>query len=181
MRVPRDAVPIDLRRYVGIPGLIDLHTHMTYYRTPPTGPPGRAQSPLPAPSPSAGPADRAWQARENARLTLETGVTTVRDLNAAGESDLAMRGLISSGALVGPRMFVAGEGLSAPRRTTSLAAGRQTVDSRVKAGVDWIKVFGSAGSFDSVDTTQTVSLAEMQSIVEAAHALGRKVAIHSYG
>jgi len=181
MRVPRDAVPIDLRRYVGIPGLIDLHTHMTYYRTPPTGPPGRAQSPLPAQSPSAGPADRAWQARENARLTLETGVTTVRDLNAAGESDLAMRGLISSGALVGPRMFVAGEGLSAPRRTTSLAAGRQTVDSRVKAGVDWIKVFGSAGGFDSVDTTQTVSLAEMQSIVDAAHALGRKVAIHSYG
>jgi len=62
-----------------------------------------------------------------------------------------------------------------------LEAGRRTVEERVKAGVDWIKVFGSRGSYDSVDTTQTVSFEEMKSIVDAAHVLNRKVAIHSYG
>jgi len=82
--------------------------------------------------------------------------------------------------MIGPRMFVSGQGLSSAQ-TTSLEAGRRTVEERVKAGVDWIKVFGSRGSYDSVDTTQTVSFEEMKSIVDAAHALNRKVAIHSYG
>jgi imidazolonepropionase-like amidohydrolase len=44
-----------------------------------------------------------------------------------------------------------------------------------------VKVYGSRGSFDSVDTTQTITLDEMKAIVDAAHALGHKVAIHSYG
>src|SRR4029453_18137190 len=46
---------------------------------------------------------------------------------------------------------------------------------------DWVKVYGSAGSFQSVDTTQTIPFEGMKAIVEAAHAAGRKVAIHSYG
>ena len=54
-------------------------------------------------------------AAENARRTLETGVTTVRDLGASGDVDYAMRDLINMGKMVGPRMFVAGQGLSAPR------------------------------------------------------------------
>ena len=51
----------------------------------------------------------------------------------------------------------------------------------MKSGVDWIKVFGSRGGFDVVDGTQTVSYEDMKAIVEATHALGKKVAIHSYG
>jgi len=47
-------------------------------------------------------------AQENARKTLETGVTTVRDLGASEYSDLAMRDLIARGAMVGPRVFGAG-------------------------------------------------------------------------
>ena len=58
---------------------------------------------------------------------------------------------------------------------------KQLVAARVKAGVDWIKVFGSRGSFENVDGTQTVTFEEMKAIVDAAHALGKKVAIHSYG
>ena len=54
-------------------------------------------------------------------------------------------------------------------------------EDRIKAGSDWIKVYGSRGSFDSVDTTQTITFDEMKAIVDAAHAQGRKVAIHSYG
>ena len=46
---------------------------------------------------------------------------------------------------------------------------------------DWVKVYASRGSFDSVDTTQTITFEEMKAIVDAAHALKRKVAIHSYG
>src|ERR1019366_10292328 len=51
----------------------------------------------------------------------------------------------------------------------------------VKAGSDWVKVYGSRGSFQSVETTQTVTFDEMKAVVDAAHALGHKVAIHSYG
>ena len=58
---------------------------------------------------------------------------------------------------------------------------RRTAEERIKAGSDWIKVYASRGSFDSVDTTQTVTFDEMKAIVDAAHALGHKVAIHSYG
>jgi imidazolonepropionase-like amidohydrolase len=86
------------------------------------------------------------------------------------------------GAMVGPRMFVAGQGLSSRVGATPDPDGmRKTTEERVKSGSDWIKVYGSRGSFDSVDTTQTVTFEEMKAIVDAAHALNRKVAIHSYG
>ena len=55
------------------------------------------------------------------------------------------------------------------------------VDQRVKAGSDWIKVYASRGSFQSVDTTQTLTYEQMKAIVDAAHAAGKPVAIHSYG
>ena len=172
--VPRGARVVDLRPLVGIPGLIDLHTHMTYFWDGAAGTRPRGQKRRPA--------ETVFLAQANARRTLETGVTTVRDLGAGGETDLSMRDLIRAGAMAGPRMFVAGQGLSGnPGAAVDLDARRKTVDERIKAGVDWIKVFGSRGSYDSVDTTQTVSFEEMKAIVDAAHALGRKVAIHSYG
>ena len=58
---------------------------------------------------------------------------------------------------------------------------RKAADDRIKAGSDWVKVYGSRGSFDSVDTTQTITFEEMRAIVDTAHAQGHKVAIHSYG
>ena len=57
-------------------------------------------------------------AQENARKTLETGVTTVRDLGAADYADIAMRDLIAQGQMPGPRMFVAGYGLQITRGRT---------------------------------------------------------------
>jgi imidazolonepropionase-like amidohydrolase len=172
--VPAGAETVDLRRFTGLPGLIDLHTHMTYYwdRQPGTRPLGQRRRP----------AVTVFLAQENARRTLETGVTTVRDLGASNETDYSMRDLIGMGAMVGPRMFVAGQGLSARQGQSQDAdAWRKTVEDRVKAGSDWIKVYGSRGSFDSVDTTQTVSFDEMKAIVDTAHGLNHKVAIHSYG
>ena len=172
--IPNGAETIDLRRYTGIPGLIDAHTHITYYwnRQPGTRPLGQRRRP----------AVTVFLAQENARRTLETGVTTVRDLGAANETDFAMRDLIEMGAMLGPRMFVSGQGLSSRAGATpDPEAMRRTAEERIKAGSDWIKVYGSRGSFDSVDTTQTVTFDEMKAIVDAAHALNHRVAIHSYG
>lgn len=172
--VPKGAEVIDLRKYTGLPGLIDLHTHITYYwdRQPGTRP--RGQRRLPAVT--------VFLAQDNARRTLATGVTTVRDLNAGNDMDLAMRELIASGAMIGPRILASGPGLSARQGQPPDPAAMQTlVEERVKAGVDWIKVFGSRGGFENVDGTQTVTVEEMKAVVETAHALGKKVAIHSYG
>jgi imidazolonepropionase-like amidohydrolase len=172
--VPKGAQVIDLRKYTGIPGLIDLHTHITYYwdRQPGTRP--RGQRRLPAVT--------VYLAQENARRTLETGVTTVRDLNAGNDMDLAMRELTASGAMVGPRILASGPGLSAQQgQPPDPERMKRLVEDRVKAGVDWIKVFGSRGGFENVDGTQTVAFEEMKAVVDTAHALGKKVAIHSYG
>ena len=112
---PPGATLIDWSRYYGLPGLIDVHTHMTYYwdRQPGTLPRGQARMP----------AVLVFLAQENARKTLEAGVTTVRDLGSQDYDDIAMRDLINMGAMVGPRMFVCGYGLMslavfapAPRR-----------------------------------------------------------------
>ena len=174
-QAPAGVTVMDLRPYTAIPGLIDLHTHITYYwdRKPGTRPLGQ---------PRRRPAVTVFLAQDNARRTLETGVTTIRDLGASGEADMAMRDLVAMGAMIGPRMFVAGQGISAGRGwTPDAAAMAKNAEDRVKAGSDWVKVYGSRGSFDSVDTTQTLTFDEMKAIVDTAHGLGHKVAIHSYG
>ena len=174
-QVPAGVTVMDLRPYTAIPGLIDLHTHVTYYwdRKPGTRPLGQ---------PRRRPAVTVFLAQDNARRTLETGVTTIRDLGASGEADMAMRDLVAMGAMIGPRMFVAGQGISAGRDwRPDAAAMAKNAEDRIKAGSDWVKVYGSRGSFDSVDTTQTLTFDEMKAIVDTAHGLGHKVAIHSYG
>ncbi len=173
---PANADVIDLGRYTIVPGLIDAHTHMTYYWDPASG-----TKPLNQPRRPAG--VTVALAAANARRTLEAGVTTVRDLNGSNETDYAMRDLIAMGRMVGPRMFVSGQGLSGPRdhNQPNPDLFREQAEARIAAGADWVKVFGSRGSFQSVETTQTVTLAEMQAAVDAAHAKGHKVAIHSYG
>jgi imidazolonepropionase-like amidohydrolase len=174
--VPKGAQEVDLRRYTALPGLIDLHTHVTYVwdRAPGTTPLRQGARRTPS--------ETATAAAENARRTLETGVTTIRDLGAPGGVDILMRDRVAAGTLVGPRMFVAGRGISMARGGgPPPEAMPAEVERRVRAGSDWVKVYASRGSFDSVDTTQTLTFAQMKAVVDAAHALGRRVAIHSYG
>ena len=174
--LPAGAREIDLRKYSVIPGLIDLHTHITYSwdHAPGTTPLKQGARKTPDEAASA--------AAENARRTLESGVTTARDLGASGGSDYIVRDRVNGGAMTGPRLFVAGQGISAGRGAgPPPEAMREQVETRVKAGSDWIKVYASRGSFQSVDTTQTLTFEQLKAIVDAAHSLGRKVAIHSYG
>ena len=172
---PPGVETIDLGRYTVVPGMIDVHTHMTYYwdRAPGTRPLSQARRPAGV---------TVVLAADNARRTLETGVTTVRDLGASSETDYAMRDLINMGRMIGPRMFVAGQGLSArPGAPPNPDQFREWSEARIAAGSDWVKIFGSRGSYQSVDTTQTVTFDEMKAAVDAAHAHGHRVAIHSYG
>ena len=105
IKIPTNTRVIDLRPLNGIAGLIDVHTHMTFYwdKAPGTRPWEQLDA---VPS-----VVTVFLAQENARKTLESGVTTVRDLGSWDGNDLAMKNLIDPGAMVGPRMFVAGCGL----------------------------------------------------------------------
>jgi imidazolonepropionase-like amidohydrolase len=183
--LPADARVIDLRRFTAIPGLIDLHTHMTYYwdHAPGTRPNNQPQRTPPV---------TVFLAQENARKTLETGVTTVRDLGAQEYMDIAMRDLINRGAMAGPRMFVSGYGLSITRgapRPGATSSGRadgpdevmRVARAQLGAGADWVKMYGSTGSFQDVTGFETFTFAEMKAAVDVAHQLGKPIAIHSYG
>jgi len=166
---------VDLSRYTAIPGLIDVHTHMTYVLDNRVSQAGRGAAVV-------------FLAQDNARKTLETGVTTVRDLGAVDYADIAMRDLINDGKMPGPRMFVAGYGLQITRgrnATPNTADGpaevMKVVRQQVGAGADWIKMYGSTGSGRDVTGFQTFTFDEMEAAVKAAHALGKKIAIHTYG
>lgn len=187
--VPPGARVHDLRPLVGIPGLIDVHTHITYYwdEAPGTRPwtqHGRRRT-----------AEAVYLAQHNARRTLETGVTTIRDLGSREYGDLSMRDLIARGAMVGPRIFGSGYGLSKLRRPPEPGAppawprGRiadvseieGAVAAQADAGADVIKVYGSTGSGADVTGVQTFTFEEMKAAVDAAHGRGLPIAIHSYG
>jgi imidazolonepropionase-like amidohydrolase len=177
--IPAGAEIIDLSRYSGIPGMIDVHTHMTYYWDPASGTDPRRQPPRHV-------AVTVFLAQANAMKTLEAGVTTVRDLNGFDGADIAMRDLINMGAMVGPRMFVSGPGLrnTGIRRssiTDTPAQAAKEAKAVLDAGADWVKVYGSTGGGDDVTGAQTVSFEEMKAIIDTAHAARHKVAIHSYG
>ena len=187
-KIPAGAEIIDLRRFTAIPGLIDVHTHITYYWD---------QSSKVAPFDQVAgprlPAVTVFLDQENARRTLEAGVTTVRDLSANDWDDIAMRDLINRGAMTGPRMFVAGYGLAVadapPHAGYVRPLGRADNEDEIKrvirehvaAGVDVMKMFASTGTDKDVTGFQTYTYDEIKTAVELTHKYGLKIAVHSYG
>ncbi len=177
--IPAGAEVIDLTKYTGIPGLIDAHTHMTYYMEE---------------TPGAPIVTTVFLARKGAMRTLESGVTTVRDLGADQYTDIAVRDLINRGEMIGPRMFVCGYQLSITSTAFNIGgtppAGGvadgvpevlKAVRQQIAAGADVIKMVGSTGSGDDVTGFETYTYEEMKAAVDMAHQFGKKIAIHSYG
>jgi len=188
-RVPDRAEVVDLTNYYGLPGLIDVHTHMTMYTEETAGVPMLKQLT------SNTPAVEVFLARKGALRTLETGVTTVRDLSADQYMDIAMRDLINRGEMIGPRMFVSGYGLYVSMTPTRkdvpppiggvIADGvpevLRAVRQQVAAGADVIKLYASTGTDDDTTGFETFNYEEIKAAVEAAHHFGKKIAVHSYG
>lgn len=187
--IPEGEELIDLTRYTGIPGLIDVHTRMTYWWDSTAGTRPFAQLDKQRP------AFLVYMAQENARKTLEAGVTTVRDLGSADYNDIAMRDLINRGAMVGPRMFVAACGLSAtdePFHPGSVTPSCGTGDgvprccvlcvSRSRPEPTSSKCMARRALTRDVTGFQTFTYEEMKAAaVDSAHKFGKRIAIHSYG
>lgn len=174
---------VDHRTLVALPGLIDVHVHVTYGLA--GMPQGDAWNELfatPAP-------DRLVAATRNARKTLETGVTAARDLFAFDGLDFQLKALIDNEIVPGPRLFVSGEAIH-PLILPPIAEGEQRdlveeftrqVERRINLGADWVKIFATTGSADDLTGEQIFSYPELKAATETAHAAGLRVAVHSYG
>lgn len=187
-RIPAGAAVVDLSKYYGLPGLIDVHTHSTIYTDETPGVPMLKQLSNP-------PAVEVFLAHKGAMRMLEAGLTTVRDLGADQYMDIAMRDLINRGEMVGPRMFVSGYGLNVSMTPTgkpvTAVPGTATADGvpevlravrqQVAAGADVIKMYASTGTDDDTSGFETYNYDEIKAAVDAAHQFGKKIAVHSYG
>src|SRR5271170_3612700 len=111
--VPPGVETIDLSSFTGIPGMIDMHTHVTYYWSgdPATNPRRQGRRHV---------AVTVVLSQKNGMKALEAGVTTLRDLNATGGADIDLRDLINMGALIGPRLFVSSGGLHGLPKITDM-------------------------------------------------------------
>jgi imidazolonepropionase-like amidohydrolase len=175
-------VEIDLTRYTVMPGLIDVHTHLTM-----------ATNFDPYFELSMTPAKEAIIGVENAKVTLEAGFTTVRNVGANDFTDVALRDEINAGHIPGPHMQVSGPPLGitgghmdenllpyqfhyhAEGVADGIPAVQHQVRENIKYGADLIKIGATGGVLSKGDDPQA------SQYVADAHRLGRKVAAHAHG
>jgi imidazolonepropionase-like amidohydrolase len=188
-QAPAGATVIELPRATVLPGLIDAHTHITFN-------PSFGYSQLAISVPR-----EALTGARNAKITLEAGFTTIRNVGARGYSDVALRDAINAGDVPGPRMLVSGPALSITgghcdnnllpfeyhATSEGAADGLEAVQHKtreiIKYGADVIKICATGGVLSKGDDPNAAqyTLEEMKAIVADAHRLGRKVAAHAHG
>jgi imidazolonepropionase-like amidohydrolase len=197
INIPDNAQVIDLGDATLLPGFIDAHVHMSEE----SGPHWYHDW---FDSIMRFPAEQALYGAHYAKLTLEAGVTTVRDVGSSDYISLGLRNAINAGVIPGPRMLVANHAIGAtgghadqdpvPPQRIAVAGPvlgvcngpeecRAAVRYQIKYGADVIKFMPSGGVLslsDPVDNPQ-LTQEEMNAIVSEAHNWGRKVAAHCHG
>ena len=181
---------IDLGSLTVLPGMIDVHTHIT------GNPDFDPYKELIGTD-----AKEAITGVVNARTTLLAGFTTIRNVGAGGYTDVDLRDAINDGQVEGPHMLVSGPPLGItgghcdenllPIKyhvvgdgvADGIAAVQHQVRQNIKYGVDLIKICATGGVLSKGDDPQAsqYTLEEMKAIVADAHRLGRKVAAHAHG
>jgi len=187
---PASARVVDLSNKTVLPGLIDCHTHLTME------PNQNGYQSLGISIPR-----EALYGAKNARITLQAGFTTVRNVGANGYSDIALRDAINAGDIPGPRILASGpamgstgghmdENLLAPEyhdKGMGVADGVPACIEKtreiIKYGADLIKIASSGGVLSKGDNPENEQYSdeEIRAIVTEAHRLGRKVACHAHG
>jgi imidazolonepropionase-like amidohydrolase len=190
LSIPAGTRVIDLGQATLLPGLIDVHVHLT------SVPENSGYQGLGVSLPR-----ETLYGATNALRTLQAGFTSARNVGAGGFSDVALRQAIDAGELSGPRLLVSGPPLGITGghcdenllpykfhfREEGVADGpwdaRTKTREVIKYGADLIKVCASGGVLSKGDQpgAPQYSLEEMRAIVEEAHRGGRKVAAHAHG
>ncbi len=195
--IPADAQVIDLGDATLLPGFIDAHVHIASE----SGPDWYHDW---YDNLMRFPAEQALYGAHYAKVTLEAGITTVRDLGSTDYIALGMRNAINAGQIPGPRILVSNYDVGStgghadqdpvPAQRIAVAGPiqgvcngpdecRAAVRYQVKYGADVIKFMPSGGVLslsDPVDNAQ-LTQEEMNAIVSEAHAWNRKVAAHCHG
>jgi imidazolonepropionase-like amidohydrolase len=174
-------VHVDVGQRTVMPGLIDCHAHLTW---------NALASPVATLiEERASPVRQALRAGANALSALERGSTTVRDLGSPNEAIIALRDAIRDGICRGPRIVAAGYVITTPtghchyvgRHASDPVEAREAVERQITAGADVIKVMTSGGLHTpgSDPTSPQFALESLRTIVEVAHAAGRRVTGHA--